>query len=416
MTKMGAGAGSRLVSVPIAPHILFFWVYNLIYYVPLLAIYFWGYSEGNVAKEIALDSDSLKAITVLYIEGLVAFSLGSSLATTFQRRYLKAQSCWSLSAQPHFGAAEKLTLLLIAGMFICAKLALVPLGVYGIYAFDTGEMSSGIWNFSMFCAECVVLVSVLVLFSDARYNKSVFLLLSLLNCINLLHGTRIIFVVNVMIIVMYAYLRGKLTLRNMLILGPILFAGVLGTTYAVFVSRSSSAGNALSVARVLSPIVYESLFSQISLRNVVNSPDIMNSTGALPDFLSDVISFTTPRFLLPDKDSLQYLSRFYDLSPMGAFNGYAAGLIYFGAFWPIFYLLLGGMASWLYSKSRSNSYWMILYVYFTADVLFRFMRDGYSIPLKILANISELMILLIVFNAIMRGLQKQKRGILRNPP
>jgi hypothetical protein len=408
MDNRRPGNGSRLTTVPIAPHILLFWIYNLIYYVPLLVIYIWGYSEGNAVKEIALDPHSLSAITILYVEGLIAFSLGSFLASTFQSRFLNAQRNWSSTVQPHLGTAEKLTVLLVAAMFICAKAALVPLGVYNIYAFYTGEMLSGIWSFSMFCAECVLLMSILVLFSGTRYNKSLFLMLSLLNGINLLHGTRIIFIVNVMVIVMYAYLRGSLTLRKMLIFGPILFAAVLGMTYAVFLSRSGAFGNELSIARVLSPIVYESLFSQLSLRNVVNTPDIMNSTGALPDFFVDVITFITPRFLLPDKDNLLYLSRFNELSPLGAFNGYATGLIYFGVFWPIFYLVLGGLASWLYRQARTNAYWLIFYVYFTADALFRFMRDGYTIPIKIIVNIIELIVLLVMFNALFKGLSKAR--------
>jgi oligosaccharide repeat unit polymerase len=408
MANNRAGTGSRLTTVPIAPHILLFWIYNLIYYVPLLVIYIWGYSEGDAAKEIALDLHSLSAITILYLEGLIAFSLGSFLASTFQSRFLHAQRTWSSSSQPHFGTPETITVLLVAVMFLCAKAALVPLGVYSIYAYDTGEMTSGIWSFSMFCAECVLLLSILVLFSGTRHNKFIFLVLSLLNGINLLHGTRIIFIANVMVVVVYAYLRGSLTLRKMLILGPILFAAVLGMTYTVFLSRSNAFGNELSIARVLSPIVYESLFSQISLRNVVNTPDIMNSTGALPDFFVDVFSFITPRFLLPDKDSYLYLTRFTELSPLGAFNGYATGLIYFGVFWPIFYLVLGGLASWLYRKARTNAYWLIFYVYFAADALFRFMRDGYVIPIKIIANIIELIALLVIFNALFKGLLKAK--------
>jgi hypothetical protein len=407
MTGKRPDSRAWLNAVPIAPHLLFFWIYNVIYYAPLLVIYIWGYSEGNVANEIGLDSRSIGSITLLYVEGVFAFSLGSFLVSTFQSKFQNARSAWSPFARPHFGLAEKITVLMLAAMFICAKVALVPLGVYSVYAFDTGEMTSGIWSFSMFCAECVLLVAILVLFSDARHNKLIFLLLSLLNGINLLHGTRIIFIVNVMAIVLYAYLRGTLTLRKMLMFGPILFAAVLGMTYVVFLSRSGSFGNELNVAKVLSPIVYESLFSQISLRNVVNTPDIMNSTGALPDFLFDAVSFITPRFLLPDKDSLLYLSRFVELSPLGAFNGYATGLIYFGVFWPIFYLVLGGIASWLYSKAKSNAYWLVFYAYFTADALFRFMRDGYVIPIKIIVNIIELILLLVVFNALFKGLPRK---------
>src|SRR4029077_2926816 len=66
----------RFVDVPIQPHLLFFWIYNLIYLLPLLAIYVWGYTEG-VVRAIALDSRSLGEILLVYAKGMIAFSLGS---------------------------------------------------------------------------------------------------------------------------------------------------------------------------------------------------------------------------------------------------------------------------------------------------------------------------------------------------
>ena len=38
----------------------------------------------------------------------------------------------------------------------------------------------------------------------------------------------------------------------------------------------------------------------------------------------------------------------------------------------------------------------------------QFMRDGYVIPIKIIANIIELIVLLIMFNALIKGLLKVK--------
>lgn len=398
----------RFNDVPIAPHLLFFWLYNAIYFLPLVVIYIWGYSEGNAVEAIALDENSLRLISIIYAEGLVAFTAGSIAAGLFRRRRSRNHLAGNDYPVPQLGIAEKTMVLLVAALFIVAKGALIPMGVYHSYAADTGEMTGGIWSFSMVCAEFMVLVSILVLFSDAKRNISGFVLLSLLNGVNLLHGTRIIFIVNVMLIIIYGYLRGPLSLRRMLILGSILFLGVLAMTYAVFLSRSGADGGELTFAKAFSPIVYESLLSQISLRTVVNTPDVLNSTGALPSFLVDMIAYITPRFVLPDKDALQYLGRFTYMSPLGAFNGYAAGVIYFGVFWPIFYFLLGGIANWLYAKSKTNAYWFLLYVYFAADVLFRFMRDGYSVPVKIFANIIEMLLLLMAFKALLRGLSRQK--------
>jgi hypothetical protein len=201
-------------------------------------------------------------------------------------------------------------------------------------------------------------------------------------------------------------MRGLLSLRRVILFGPPAFVAVLLLAYTVFMSRSGVTNDGLNAANTVSPLVYESLFSQISLRNVVNSSDIVNSTGSFSNFVSDVVLGVMPRVIVPDKDTLQYLARFSYMSPFGAFNGYAAGLIYFGLYWPIFYLLLGGAASWLYAKSRTNGYWLVLYAYFTGDVLFRFMRDGYTIPIKILTDIIELLAILLMVRAVMRGLPR----------
>jgi hypothetical protein len=392
----------RFVHVPIAPHLLFFWIYNLIYFVPLVATYTWGYAQGGAVEAIALDSRSFSTIVFVYVEGLFAFTLGS-IFTKYLLNQVNGQSSDKPYQFPTIGVTEQIGIVLIVAAYIAAKAALVPLGFYNIYAFNLIESTNGVWSLSMAFAEFLLLCSTLVLLSKARHNALGYAALSFLNGVNLLHGTRIIFIVNLMVTVLYLYLRGIFTLRRMLIIGPFAFLAVLLLAYAVFLSRSGASGS-LTAAAIISPIVYESLFSQLSLRNVVNSPEIMNSTGTILNFIVDMALGSMPRILVPDKDALQYVDQFAYLSPLGAFNGYAAGLIYFGVFWPIFYLLLGGMASWLYVRAKTNPYWLVLYAYFTGDVLFRFMRDGYTIPIKILINIVELLVVLLTFRALMRGL------------
>jgi hypothetical protein len=80
------------------------------------------------------------------------------------------------------------------------------------------------------------------------------------------------------------------------------------------------------------------------------------------------------------------MGQFSDLSPLGAFSGYAQGLIYFGVFFPMFYVILGYIASWLQRRASDSELWSVIYVYFVCDFLFRIMRDGYVIPIKMLVD------------------------------
>ena len=313
MRSRGSINRPRFVEVPIQPHLLFFWAYNFIYLVPLVGIYFYGYVDTGAIGQIGLDSQSLRAIWLVYAEGLAAFSLGS-IFVSLVLSHLHTFNVGAEQRIPDIGITEKLGILLIAAAFIAAKAALVPLGVYHQYAFTDIEFKNSIWSFSMVCSEFVLLTATLLLFSDARRNLLGFAILSLLNCVNLLHGTRIIFVVNLLVLVMYAYMRGLLSLRRVILFGPPAFVAVLLLAYTVFMSRSGVTNDGLNAANTVSPLVYESLFSQISLRNVVNSSDIVNSTGSFSNFVSDVVLGVMPRVIVPDKDTLQYLARFFDTS------------------------------------------------------------------------------------------------------
>jgi len=271
-----------------------------------------------------------------------------------------------------------------ASILLLSKVLLIPLGVYSEYAFVTDTMTGGVWSFSMFCSEALLFLSIVVLFSTAKRNVSWFFILTTINGINLLHGTRIFTMIACIVFCFFQYLRGKLSLR----VGIALFVATLGLGYLIFVSRSHIEldDQTLSITRLVSPLMYEGVFSQLSLIGTIRHPEAWSIWGSFWAFAHDVICFITPRFLLPEKDKLLIVDQFSDLSPLGAASGYAQGLIYFGFFFPFFYLGLGCFGSWLSRRATTSRFWSMMYVYFVCDFLFRIMRDGYLIPIKMLVN------------------------------
>jgi hypothetical protein len=272
--------------------------------------------------------------------------------------------------------------------FVASKYLLIPLGVYKEYAFDTEQMVGGVWSFSMFASETLLFASIAVLFSQYKYNVRLFLLLTVVNGINLLHGTRIFFIIAMLALAFHTYLQGGLTKKRVILAAPVL----LLCSYAVFLFRSNSAmgQDSFSMLKVISPIMYEGVFSQLSLIDLTKNTDLWNSSGNIPYFFSDVTIFTVPRFLAGDKEALQFISRYSELSPLGAFSGYAQGLIYFGLFFPFFYFLIGLLCGLLLREARRNPIVTVFYAYFVSDFLFRIMRDGYSIPIKMFLNAAML--------------------------
>lgn len=245
-------------------------------------------------------------------------------------------------------------------------------------------MTNSVWSFSMFCSECILLLSILALFSRARHNVRWFLAFSLLNAVNLLHGTRIFFMIAGLAFCFYGFVRRKLNWRLLLAAG----VGVVAVGYVVFLTRSNEQvdTDSFSFARVISPIMFESIFSQLGLFEVVRNPHIWDAFGSPANLLLDAVYFLVPRFMLPGKDQMLFLDRFNGLNPLGAFSGYAQGLIYLGFLFPLFYFVLGRIASWLFRQSKSSSLWTVAYVYFICDFLFRVMRDGYIIPIKMMID------------------------------
>jgi hypothetical protein len=371
----------------LAPHSGLFLFFNLVYFLPLLGVLLFNYSEGGTTTAADLDHVTAYKIAWIYLAGTCAFLCGSRLDLS---------RLWATSLRAHQVlrlfridfAFRAICSVLIAALLV-SKILLIREGVYSEYAFDTDSMTGGVWSFSMFCAESVLFFSIAVLFSRARRNVLWFFALTAVNGVNLLHGTRIFTMIAGVIFCFYLYVRGKFSLR--LAISAAALALALG--YVVFVTRSGpiAGDDTLSAARIVSPLMYEGVFSQISLIQAVHNSYLWMHIGSPLSFFTDILYFVTPRVFLPQKEAMLYADRFADLSPLGAFSGYAQGLIYFGICFPIFYFVLGTAAAWLFRKARSSSFWSVIYVYFACDFLFRVMRDGYIIPVKML--IDSLMIL-----------------------
>jgi oligosaccharide repeat unit polymerase len=390
-------------TLPVSPHVLLFIVYNALYFFPLLFVFLLGYEQGGIEEILAISGATMRRICFAYGSGIAAFVVGA---------YTPAFLSWSLKGRSRpvsqtrwlqIGVTEKIAIVIVCIIFVASKASLVPLGVYRDYAFDTDSMIGGRWTFSMFCSEAMVLAGIVLLFSKSKKRLRNFFIISALNGLNLLHGTRIFFISTVMVLVMYGYVRGKVTLKRAMLYGPLVFAFVLGLTYITFLSRSHvSTTGAFSAVAVVSPVVYESVLSQMSLIGVLGPTPVGDTLGHPLRFVMDIFLFTVPRFLLPDKESFIYIERFYYLSPFGAFNGYAQGIIYFGVLFPVFYFLLGLTGSYLYRKSGQNPWWFLLYIFFTADFLLHIMRDGYLVPFKMLINTAEFIFILILLRSVAR--------------
>jgi oligosaccharide repeat unit polymerase len=404
MTDSQCGSEFRKTApakLPLPPHVLFFLGYNLLYLLPLLFAFFFGYEQGGVSDFLGISNAIIGKICLTYLSGTFAFVVGAYSPRFFSwsikgRSRPAPRPCWL-----QIGGAEKIAIVIVGCIFLVSKISLVPLGVYQAYAFDTDSMTGGLWSYSMFCSEAMVLAGIVVLFTRRRNNLRNFFIISVLNGINLLHGTRIFFISTVMVLVLYGYVRGRVTLRRAMLYGPLAFALVLVLAYVVFLSRSHvDATGALSATALVSPVVYESVLSQLSLIGVLGPAPVWDTFGHPLRFFLDIFLFTVPRPVLPDKESFLYIGKFSDLSPFGAFNGYAQGLIYFGYLFPFFYFLMGLTGSYLYKKSQQNPWWFVLYIFYTADFLLHIMRDGYSTPLKMLINTAECILILILWRRV----------------
>jgi len=390
----------------LAPHSLFFLFFNVVYFIPLLGVVMFNQQEGILTAD--LDGNVMTKIAWIYLLGITAFACGSGLKTFLGRKTKPTAALQLFTLTRSFWVLCVVTI----AVFLLSKVLLRPLGVYAEYAFDTESMTGGVWSFSMFCSESLLFLSIVVLFSTARRNLLWFFVLTGINGINLLHGTRTFFMVAAVAFCLNLYVRGKLTFK----LGFLAFCVSLALGYLVFLSRSHVEvdDQTFSPARIISPILSESILSQLPLIGTIKHPEIWSIWGSSYHFFLDTLYFVTPRFMLPGKDELLFINRFGDLSPFGGFSGYAEGLIYFGVFFPFFYFIVGIVADWLLRHARYSQFWSAIYVYFVCDFLFRLMR-GYVMDIKMLLNALTILALIVVCNQAQILLAPSRQGIRASP-
>src|SRR5882762_9737469 len=309
----GSASESLLLASPtrrLAPHSLFFLFFNLVYFLPLLGVLLFNYTEGGTSTQADLDWDVTGKITWVYLWGICAFLWGSGLSTFLARKTTRKTEPRALQLFRLSRSFWALCSALVA-VFALSKVLLLSLGVYSEYAFDTGSMIGGLWTFSMFCSESLLLLSIVVLFSNARRNVLWFTILTGINGINLLHGTRIFFMVAGIAFCFNLYLRGKLNIK----LGILAFCSSLALGYSIYLSRSHVEvdDQTFSLTRIISPIMYESIFSPLALTGTIRHSEIWNFWGSADNFFLDALYFVIPRFLLPAKDQMLFINRFSDL-------------------------------------------------------------------------------------------------------
>jgi hypothetical protein len=380
------GSEYRPAGRRIAPHCLLFPLYTALYFFPLWLVASSGFGEGILGRTGTDASTLMDRIAVLYAVGTASFLLGSGCVSRLAAFSGGAGRGERRLAFLRVYRVDRIVLALLVCAYLGSKAMLMSLGVYSSYAFDSNTMGSPVWTASMFFSEMLVFASLIALFSDLRRNVMVFLGLTLLSGINLLHGTRNFFVTAMIAAMLYGYTRKRVPLARMAVYGIGGFSAAVLLAYVVYLHRQHADFSDFSLVSVLSPITYESVFSQISLVNVLARPSLIEPVGHPGHLFVDVLVFASPRFLVGDKESLLWSQQFAPLSPLGGFNGFAMGLLYFGYLLPVAYFLLGCTAEVL-SRFSSTSQGAALYVYFCCDFLYRIQRDGYVIPMKMCLDI-----------------------------
>jgi hypothetical protein len=176
-------------------------------------------------------------------------------------------------------------------------------------------------------------------------------------------------------------------------------------------SNIQFSGESFSLEKIISPIIYESVFSQISLLRTLEY-DLIDKEIEVFRLFTDTLIFVTPRFIIPEKDSLMLLNELhrkgYVLCPLGGWNGYSAAIVYLGYLFPFFYFLLGMFTAFLSRISVYSRYFEIIYIYFVADILWRFTRDGLIIPSKIMLNNFIMLALLCILSNMFKPIFRKK--------
>ncbi|EAX2717747.1 TPA: O-antigen polymerase, partial [Salmonella enterica subsp. enterica serovar Schwarzengrund] len=194
----------------------------------------------------------------------------------------------------------------------------------------------------------------------------------------------------------------------------IFFSAIVISFLIIFIIRSNVSIDNINIDLILSPIVYESLFNQISFMRML---DWLHQ-GAVPFapqmLFSDSAIFTLPTFLFDEKSSLMYINKFGELSPLGGLSGYASAVIYFSYYYFLWYFILGITSSLLLRFTSSVNFVIlsrVIYIYFVCDSLFRFNRDPWFIAIKMFVN--NIVFILFVLMIIALKMRMEKRRAIQ---
>lgn len=394
-------------------HVIAFPLYNLCYLLALIGAFIFGYHEGGIGFLQMYPPTILLHICYIYAFGIITFLLGVLLIRLISINSPKpAHIRQAQDITPDFFL--KLFTALLSLLYLGTKLYLIPEGVYSSYSFNTGKNTIPIYTLSMFLSEAIVAISIVFLTSSGKNDRLWYYFLNSILLINLLHGTRMIFIITILIYFCWMFHSGKLKLNIRLVLRLlILLLFIVVFSYLIYMHRSNIqfSGESFSLEKIISPIIYESVFSQISLLRTLEY-DLIDKEIEVFRLFTDTLIFVTPRFIIPEKDSLMLLNELhrkgYVLCPLGGWNGYSAAIVYLGYLFPFFYFLLGMFTAFLSRISVYSRYFEIIYIYFVADILWRFTRDGLIIPSKIMLNNFIMLALLCILSNMFKPIFRKK--------
>lgn len=389
------------------PHTILFLLYNLVYILPVGYVHLWGFSQGGVEQIFNSDPSVLSSMMLFYATALFFYIAGSAIfGYGIRSRKIEWQVDFKLPGM------IKLLFAIVLLALVLSKILLYPEGVYSSYAFDSGGMSSRVWNVSMGLSELGILIFTFCLVTkNTRFALVTFLIVSL----NLLHGTRIFTLIMLLMSVFYImFINKRISKLKLLVYLCIFFSLIIVAFLIIFIIRSNVSISAINLDLLVSPVVYESLFNQISFIRML---DLLHQ-GMVPFapqmMFSDAAIFTLPSFSVDDKAALMYINNFGELSPLGGLSGYASAIIYFSNYYFIWYFLLGITSSLLVRATSTLNFPIlsrVVYIYFVCDTLFRFNRDPWFIVIKMFIN--NLIFLAFIFVIIAIKMRMEKRRVIQ---
>lgn len=395
------------------PVVIYFFVFSFIYVAPVLYVQLFGFAHGGVMQAVSITPEKLGLMAQFYGVSAFAFLVGVGLVEILYRASRKPHG--SAKSNRHIPAPYRVAGWQIALFWVCTigvvgtKILLIPEGVYSSYAFDSGGMDSKMWNVSMGFSEMLLMfLAYFLAVSNRKFAVVAFCVISL----NLLHGTRMFtFIALFMIFCERVFLAKVIRMWKATLLGA--GGGILAILVflVVFLHRSGATLQLTGVDfdMIISPLVYESLFNQISFVRMLDYHAAGTVNFAPQLMLMDIFVFRLPGFLTTGYDFQLY--SFGSLSPLGGLSGYASALIYFGDFYFIFYFVAGMGLQFFYTLAMISrySFFRAIFLYLLCSTFFRSFRDPWIFPGKMLFDNLLLLLFLIGLSQFLRPLTFQWR-------